>query len=94
MFGSAAYVHIPKDERGKLDPKAKKCVLLGYGNGYRVYDHSSRKVFYSRNVKFDEREPVEEEPAQQPLILDSGSEAESDKERGIDEVNGCRFTCR
>lgn len=93
VFGSAAYVHIPKDERGKLDPKAKKCVLLGYGNvrkGYRVYDHSSRKVFYSRNVKFDEREaagpPVEEEePAQQPLILDSGSEAESDNERGIDE---------
>ena len=93
MFGSAAYVHIPKDERGKLDPKAKKCVLLGYGNvrkGYWVYDHSSRKVFYSRNVKFDEREaagpPVEEEePAQQPLILDSGSEAESDNERGIDE---------
>ena len=93
VFGSAAYIHIPKDERGKLDPKAKKCVLLGYGNvrkGYRVYDHSSRKVFYSRNVKFDEREaagpPVEEEePAQQPLILDSGSETESDNERGIDE---------
>ena len=93
MFGSAAYIHIPKDERGKLDPKAKKCVLLGYGNvrkGYRVYDHSSRKVVYSRNVKFDEREAAgplveEEEPAQQPLILDSGSEAESDNERGIDE---------
>jgi hypothetical protein len=35
------YAHIPKDERKKLDSKAKKYVLLGYGTetkGYRLYD--------------------------------------------------------
>ena len=93
VFGSAAYVHIPKDERGKLDPKSKKCVLLGYGSvqkGYRVYDRLTRKVFYSRNVKFDERETdgpsVEEEnPAQHPLILDSVDESESDGAGGNEE---------
>ena len=93
VFGSAAYVHIPKDERGKLDPKSKKCVLLGYGSvqkGYRVYDRLTWKVFYSRNVKFDEREtdgpPVEEEnPAQHPLILDSVDESESDGAAGDEE---------
>ena len=82
IFGCAAYVHVPKDERGKLDSKTKKCVLLGYGSvqkGYQVYDHLTQKVFYSRNVKFDEREterpPVEEEEsAQRPLILDSVDE--------------------
>lgn len=41
VFGSIAYVHVPKDERGKLDSKTKKCILLGYGSvqkGYRVFD--------------------------------------------------------
>ncbi len=34
-----AYAHIPKDERKKLDDKAKRCALVGYGTevkGYRV----------------------------------------------------------
>ena len=31
VFGSKAFVHIPKDERSKLDPKAKQCIFLGYG---------------------------------------------------------------
>ena len=51
VFGCEAYAHIPKDERRKLDPKARKCVLLGYGEetkGYRFYDPEKRKVFQSR----------------------------------------------
>ena len=90
VFGCAAYVHVQKDERRKLDPKTEKCVLLGYGSvqkGYRVYDHLTQKVFYSRNVKFNEKEterPLveEEEPAKRPLILDSVDESQSDGERG------------
>lgn len=31
IFGCTVYAHVPKDERKKLDPKAKKCILLGYG---------------------------------------------------------------
>ena len=41
VFGCKAYAHVPKDERGKLDSKAKKCILVGYGEdtkGYRLYD--------------------------------------------------------
>ena len=41
VFGCNAYTHLPKDERRKLDSKAKKCTLLGYGQetkGYRLYD--------------------------------------------------------
>ena len=30
MFRCTAYIHVPKDEREKLDLKTKKCVLLGY----------------------------------------------------------------
>ena len=47
VFGCTAYVHVPKDERGKLDSKTKKCTLLGYGSvqkGYRVFDHLTLKI--------------------------------------------------
>ena len=56
-FGCPCYAHVPKDERKKLDPKAKKCIFLGYGDcvkGYRLYDESRSHVMYSRDVKFDE----------------------------------------
>ena len=48
-FGCIVYAHIPKDERKKLDPKAKKCVLLCYGTetkGYRLYYPQSSRVVY------------------------------------------------
>ena len=41
MFGCLVYAHIEKNERSKLDSKARKCILLGYGTetkGYRLYD--------------------------------------------------------
>ena len=57
VFGCVTYAHIPKEERRKLDVKAKRCVLLGYGTtvkGYRLYCPQDKKVFYSRDVIFDE----------------------------------------
>ena len=86
VFGCTAFAHVPKDERGKLDSKTRKSILLGYGSvqkGYRVFDHLTQKVSYSRNVRFDEREigrpPIaEEKSAQHPLILDSIDDLESD----------------
>ena len=58
-FGCVCYAHISKDERKKLDPVAKKCVLIGYGTevkGYRLYDPSRDRILYSRDVKFNESE--------------------------------------
>ena len=57
LFDCDAYGHVPKDERSKLDVKAKKCVLLGYGTKskcYRLLHQESGKLFYSRDVKFNE----------------------------------------
>ena len=31
VFGCKAFVHIPKDERSKLDAKTRPCVFIGYG---------------------------------------------------------------
>ncbi|KAL6328283.1 hypothetical protein AAG906_034426 [Vitis piasezkii] len=41
VFGCKAFVHIPKDERSKLDAKTRPCVFIGYGRdelGYVFYD--------------------------------------------------------
>ena len=57
MFGCDVFAHIPKDERGKFDTKARKCILLGYGKetkAYRLYDPSQKKILYSRDVQFNE----------------------------------------
>lgn len=57
VFGCAAYVHVTKDKWKKLDSKSRKCVLLGYGietKGYRLYDLKRAKVYYSRDVLFNE----------------------------------------
>ena len=57
-FGCVAYAHVAKDERKKLDSKARKCIFLGYGTetkGYRLYDPKREKVFFSRDVVFNEK---------------------------------------
>ena len=57
VFGSDSYAHIPKEERKKLDFKARKCVLLGMEMKRRdtvfMIQHE-KKIFFSRNVVFDE----------------------------------------
>ena len=43
--------------KGKLDPKTRPCIFLGYGDdefGYRVWDLVDKKVFRSRDVIFME----------------------------------------
>ena len=69
-FGCEAYAHIPKDERRKLDSKARKCIFMGYGTetkGYRLYDVNRARVIHSRDVLFDESTfRVEKEPACEP----------------------------
>jgi len=30
VFGCIAYVHIPNEKRSELDPKADKCIFIGY----------------------------------------------------------------
>ena len=55
VFGSVAYVHIPKIHRTKLDPCAIKCVFLGYENkqkGYRCYDPTTRRLYTTMDVTF------------------------------------------
>jgi transposase InsO family protein len=58
-FGCVAYVHVPKNQRSKLDPCAIRCVSLGLGmnqKGYKFYEPVNRKWYTTMDVTFVENE--------------------------------------
>ena len=63
VFDYRYFVHIPKYERSKLDPKAKQCIFLDNGHeefGYKLYDPVDKKVFRSRDIVFLEKQTIED----------------------------------
>ncbi|KAB5561355.1 hypothetical protein DKX38_006312 [Salix brachista] len=47
VFGCRAFVHVPRDERSKLDSKTKQCIFLGSEDdefGYRLWDPKENKI--------------------------------------------------
>ena len=61
VFGCRAFVHIPKDERGKLDAKSKECIYLGSPRdelGFRLWDPTNKKIVRSRDVVFHEDQTI------------------------------------
>ena len=60
IFGCTAFVHVHDYNRNKLDPRAIKCVFLGFSptqKGYKCFDPSSGKMFVSMDVTFFENKP-------------------------------------
>ncbi|GJY87205.1 hypothetical protein Tco_0501833 [Tanacetum coccineum] len=46
-----------RDDLGKMKPKADIGIIVGYSEsskGFRIYNHSTRKIIETINVKFDE----------------------------------------
>jgi hypothetical protein len=37
VFGCDAYVHIPKENKSKLDKKVEKCIIIRYKDGLKCY---------------------------------------------------------
>jgi hypothetical protein len=57
VFGCDAYVHVPKENRSKLDNKAEKCIFMGYKDGvkgYKLWNLETKNIVYSRDVVFRE----------------------------------------
>jgi hypothetical protein len=61
VFGCEAYVHVPKENRSKLDKKDEKCIFIGYKDGlkgYKIWNLKTKKFVYSRDVVFREMKDV------------------------------------
>jgi hypothetical protein len=72
VFGCTAFVHIHSHLRTKLEPRAIKCVFIGYSptqKGYKCYDPITKKIFLSLDVTFFENEPYFQKTSLQGEIL-------------------------
>ena len=57
VSGCVAFVHIHGPHRSKLDPRALKCIFVGYSStqkGYRCYHPPTKRFFISADVTFAE----------------------------------------
>lgn len=61
IFGSQAYVHVQRPQRGKFEPNSRKMLLMGYCDGTKGYrlmnEITSAITTKSRDVKFLEAPP-------------------------------------
>nr|XP_016492553.1 PREDICTED: uncharacterized protein LOC107812042 [Nicotiana tabacum] len=76
VFGSTCYVRDVRPSLTKLDPKAVKCVFLGYSRlqkGYRCYSTELGKYIVSTDVVFSETTPFFYAP---PISTSQGEEDE------------------
>ncbi len=57
IFGCKIFVHIPKEDKVKLQAKAFEGIMVGHDEHskvYRCYDSTRQKIFMSKDVNFDE----------------------------------------
>lgn len=60
IFGCTTFVHVHHPHRGKLDPRAIKCIFIGYSptqKGYKCYHPNTKKTYVSLDVTFAETTP-------------------------------------
>lgn len=65
VFGCVCFVRDHRPSMGKLDPRALKCVFVGYSGkqkGYKCWCPSERRMFISMDVTFRENAPFYGEP--------------------------------
>ncbi|XP_056691994.1 uncharacterized mitochondrial protein AtMg00710-like [Spinacia oleracea] len=84
VFGCPTYIHVSD---GKLEPRAKKCIFVGYGigvKGYRVWCNQSRRVITSRDIVFDENCMITQ-GKELSICNDVGSHHDTEEEVELDE---------
>ncbi|CAM8929401.1 unnamed protein product [Rhodiola kirilowii] len=72
VFGCTVYYHVSE---GKLEPRAKKGIFVGFGDGvkgYRIWSSSEKRVILSRSVIFDENS-ILNPTVKSTVVQESGS---------------------
>ena len=57
------FMHVPKEQRSKLDDKATPCIFIRYGDeefSYKLRDSEKQKIVRSIDVMFHEHETIED----------------------------------
>ena len=76
VFSCKAFVHVPKEQRLKLDSKSTPCIFVGYGDaefGYKLWDPKEKKMIKSRDVVFHENENLADfEKTEKPKAIVKG----------------------
>src|SRR5438045_5821425 len=65
VFGSTCFVRDHRPTMGKLDPRAIKCVFVGYPfcqKRYKCWSSTEKRFFVSMDVTFRESEPYYGDP--------------------------------
>jgi transposase InsO family protein len=91
IFGSIAYVHVPKHLRNKWVAKSKKTIFVGYqrdSSNYRLFDMSTKRVTVARDVVFNEnsKEIMNEDEQQYIFALSDDDDDDEETEDVHDNV--------
>ena len=57
IYGSSAYVHIPREKRSELEVKSIPCTLVGYDDeskAYRCYEPQQKRILITKDMVFNE----------------------------------------
>ena len=82
VFGCTCFVRDHRPSVGKLDPRAVKCIFIGYASGkrgYKCWSPSERRTFVSMDVTFRESEPFYGEKTDLSMLFE-----ELDQQKNIE----------
>jgi hypothetical protein len=83
IFGTKGYRLDKTPNKGKFDPRSKKCIFVGYSTerrAYRVWCPDSKRIYATRDVKFVNNFEVKEQPMQEEFTSEDIMKKEKEVE--------------
>ena len=91
VFGCTCFVRDHRPSVGKLDPRAVKCIFVGYSSsqkGYKCWCPTERRLFVSMDVTFRESEPYYGEKTNLSSLFElDGQSTSEDGHKGENDID-------
>lgn len=91
VFGCTCFVRDHRPSVGKLDPRAVKCIFVGYSSsqkGYKCWYPTERRLFVSMDVTFRESEPYYGEKTNLSSLFElDGQSISEDGQKGENDID-------